>query len=164
MPPDPVRSYLLHGLAATPVVIDRLLRDAAPGDYDRRPDPERFTLREVLAHLADWEPIWLARLEKIRAEAQPALPSYDEGRPAIDRDYAHADPARQQARFCEGRARLLHFLEELAPDDWERTGRHSQWGDLSVLALAVLVLGHDGYHMRQIAEWLSHPARGSRAK
>jgi hypothetical protein len=131
MPPDPVRRYLLHGLAATPVVIDRLLRDAAPGDYDRRPDPERFTLREVLAHLADWEPIWLERLEKIRSEARPALPSYDEGQLAIDRDYAHADPARQRACFREGRTRLLQFLEELASDDWERTGRHSQWGILA---------------------------------
>src|SRR5689334_15273409 len=110
MLPDQARGYLLHGLGATPVVVDRLLREATPDDYDRRPDPERFTLREVLAHLADWEPIWLERLRKLRTESQPALPSYDEGQLAIDHDYAHADVNEQQARFRDGRAALLRFL------------------------------------------------------
>ena len=41
MLPTGARGYLLHGLAATPVVVDRLLRDAVPKVYDRRPDPER---------------------------------------------------------------------------------------------------------------------------
>jgi uncharacterized damage-inducible protein DinB len=161
MLPDQARRYLLHGLAATPVVVDRLLRDAEPADYDRRPDPERFTLREVIAHLADWEPIWLERLQKIRTENQPTLPSYDEGQMAIDHDYAHADVGEQQARFREGRARLLQFLQELSPAEWERSGLHTQWGALSIETLAVLVHGHDGYHLRQIAEWLGHSTGAS---
>jgi hypothetical protein len=154
MLPEATHRYLLHGLAATPIVIDRLLLAATPADYDRRPDPERFTLREVIAHLADWEPVWHQRLQRVRTEEQPMLPGYDESQWAIDHDYAHAAVPEQMARFREGRARLLAFLRDLSPEDWDRTGQHSQWGRVTLADLAVLVLGHDGYHLRQIADWL----------
>jgi uncharacterized damage-inducible protein DinB len=154
MLPEQVRQYLLHGLAATPIVLEKLLREATPADYDRRPDPERFTLREVVAHLADWEPVWMERLEKIRSEENPILPSYDEGQWAIDHDYARADVAGRLARFREGRARVIRHLEGLSPEQWERTGQHTQWGALTVATLMMLILGHDGYHLRQTAEWL----------
>ncbi len=41
------RDYLPQGLAATPVVVERRMLAASPDRYDRRPDPERFTLREA---------------------------------------------------------------------------------------------------------------------
>jgi uncharacterized damage-inducible protein DinB len=155
MLPEGARRYLLHGLSATPVTVDRLLRAAAPEDWDRRPDPERFTLREVIAHLADWEPVWQERIQAIRTHDRPTLQSYDESQWAIDHDYAHAVPVEQQTRFRESRARLLHVLQDLSPEEWERAGIHTQWGPLSLEAMAVLILGHDGYHLRQIAEWLN---------
>jgi uncharacterized damage-inducible protein DinB len=154
MVPEHVRRYLLHGLAGTPIVVDRLMAAATPADLDRRPDPERFTLREVMAHLADWEPIWQERLERVRSEESPALPSIDEGQMAIDRDYARSNPTEQQTRFRDGRATLLRLLHDLAPEEWDRTGRHSAWGTLTTAEIAALILGHDGYHLRQIAEWL----------
>lgn len=154
MLPDQARRYLLHGLAATPVVIDRLMRAATAADDDRRPDPERFTLREVIAHLADWETVWRERLERIRAETEPLLPNIDEGRMAIERDYAHSHVTGRQAQFRDGRAALLRLLTSLQPEEWQRAGRHSEWGAMTIADLATLVLGHDAYHLRQIAEWL----------
>ena len=32
---------------------------------DRKPDPERFTIREVVAHMADWEGVWLERARRV---------------------------------------------------------------------------------------------------
>jgi hypothetical protein len=155
MLPADARRYLLHGLSATPIAIDRMLRQATPADWDRRPDPERFTLREVIAHLADWEPVWQERITAIRTQERPTLQSYDEGQWAIDHDYAHTVPAEQQTRFRESRAQLLRMLAGLSPEEWERTGVHTQWGAMNLEAVAVLMLGHDGYHLRQIAEWLN---------
>jgi len=42
------------------------------------------------------------------------------------------------------------------PEEWGRTGQHALWGSLSLAQLSMLILGHDGYHTRQIAEWLAH--------
>jgi hypothetical protein len=153
--PQAVVPYLLHGLKATPAVLETLLRGVTDAEADRRPDPERFTIREVTAHLADWEPVWLERMERMRSEESPLLQGYDEGQWAIDHNYAQADVAEQAALFRSGRERLIAFLESLDPDEWARTGRHTQWGTLRIYDLAAQVLGHDGYHTRQIIEWRS---------
>jgi uncharacterized damage-inducible protein DinB len=155
MLPDKARSYLLHGLSATPLVIDRLLKDATEAEFDRRPDPDRFTIREAMAHLADWEGVWMERISKMATEENPHLQGYDEGQWAIDNDYAHLDVHEQQARFREGRARLLAYLRDLPSDQWQRSGLHTEVGPVTIASLAVLVLGHDGYHTKQISEWLA---------
>jgi uncharacterized damage-inducible protein DinB len=149
-----VRSYLMEGLAATPVVVADMLRRARPEDYDRRPFADRFTLREVLAHMADWEGVWLERLERMRDLDNPLLQGYDEGQWAIEHDYASADPMEQLVKLRDGRAKLLATLRALPGEGWERTGQHSEWGSVTISSMAALVLGHDGYHTRQISEWL----------
>ena len=108
MLPERIRLYLLRGLETTPDLLDRLLGDVSdPAAYDRRPDPERFTLREVLAHLADWEEVFRRRLRQTLDEDNPKLLGLDEGKLAVERDYAHADPVECRARFRRGRAELL---------------------------------------------------------
>src|SRR5690242_294612 len=94
-----VRNYLIHGLRASPELIERLLGEATQEDFDRRPDPERFTIREVVAHLADWDPIWRMRLERIVKEDEPLLESIDEGELAVKNKYDQLDVHEQLARF-----------------------------------------------------------------
>src|SRR5262249_55808620 len=158
MLPEKARYYVMQGLAGTPYVIDRLLGEAGPADFNRRPDPDRFTIREVMGHLADWEGVWLERILKMHDEDHPFLPGYDEGQWAIDHDYSHMDVSEQQARFRRGREKLVSTLKALTPEQWERTASHGEWGHVTIEGLAALVIGHDGYHMRQIADWLSSSA------
>src|SRR5262249_11560005 len=122
--PDKARYYVMQGLAGVPNVIDRLLIETSTKDFDNRPDPARFTIREVLGHLADWEGVWLERVERIRDEDNPFLPGYDEGQWAIDHDYAHMDVRKQQMRFRQGREKLVNALQELTPNQWVRTASH----------------------------------------
>lgn len=154
----PVRAkfYLLNGLTGTPDVLDGLLKDKSSDNpiWDNRPDPERFTLREVIAHLADWEPIWLERILRILKEDEPSLPGYDEGQYAIDRDYAHSDPQENLRRFRNGRQELIAILSNVKEDEWDRVGLHAEIGKTSAFGFAVLIAGHDGYHTRQVAQWL----------
>lgn len=155
MLPDRIKRYLLRGLEATPDLLDRLLGDVTdPSVWDRRPDPARFTLREVLAHLADWEVVFLKRIRQTRDEENAALVGLDEGQLARDRDYAHADPAECRARFRHGRQELLTALNGLRPDQWDRVGTHTEVGPVSLETQAVMIASHDGYHLQQILEWL----------
>lgn len=155
--PAAARDYLLHGLAATPAVIGALVDPASQTGWERRTDPERFSLREALAHLADWEPIWLERAQRIAAEEHPFLPSIDEGRIAAERDYASSDPGESLRRFREGRARLLDSLQPLPLEAWDRTGNREFVGVLSLQQLIGMALGHDGYHLAQIVELTAGP-------
>ena len=147
------RTYILHGLSATPILLEEMLKGITEDELNRRPDPERFTIREAVAHLADWEGIWLERMTAMRDTDHPTLPGYDEGQWAIDHDYAHADIVNELAKFQEGRARMTAFLGGLSGVQWERPGLHEEAGPMTIGTLAALMLGHDGYHLRQIIEW-----------
>ena len=127
------RHYLLLDLASAPDVLARLLADTSdPAVYDRRPDPDRFTLREMVAHLADWEAVFLDRLSKTRDEENATLQGLDEGQVAIDHDYAHAAPPECLARYKAGRVKIVTLLHGLAPEQWGRVGRHTEIGPITL--------------------------------
>lgn len=95
MPARPAIDYVLNGLEAAPLVQARLLKDCT--EWDARPELDRFTLREMIAHLADWEVIWMDRVVRFTTEVHPYLESIDEGQIAIDNDYANLDPETEYA-------------------------------------------------------------------
>lgn len=156
MLPAPVRKYLLASIASAPEVIETLLEGIAANDsrWDARPYPDRFTLREAVAHLADWEPIHKYRIERILNEDEPTLPDMDEGQMAEENDYASQDPLECLRRYREGRKVVTDLLKSLTPEQWGRAGiRPPSIGRLDLDQYAVLILAHDGYHLQQAAEY-----------
>lgn len=155
--PDAARDYLLKALDGTPVVLSALLGSSPDDDpiWDKRPEPERFTLREVLAHLADWEPIWLERVAKIRTGSDPFLPSIDEGALAVSNRYDAMAPSESLQRFTEGRKVCVERFRTIDAGEWDLTGEREFVGPLTLQQLVYYILAHDAYHLRQAAEWAS---------
>jgi len=155
--PPSARNYLIKALGGTPDVLEFLLKDLAPDNplWDYSPDPVRFSLREVVAHLGDWEAIWCERVTRTRDESRPFLPSIDEGQLAITHDYKYVDPLRSLAKFREGRAELVILLDSLNGPDWDRLCEREFVGPLTMQMMASYVLSHDGYHLHQVVEWLA---------
>ncbi len=156
--PTAARDYLVKALDGSPVVLAALIGDRSDDDplWDSRPDPERFTLREALAHLADWEPIWLERMQKIETGVHPFLPSVDEGALAIENNYSASSPRASLARLSEGRATVVEHLKAVPDEAWDLTGDREFVGVLTLQQLAYYILAHDGYHLRQAAEWITN--------
>ena len=155
MLPEKLHRYLLIDLASAPDVLAKMLEGVTGSRWDNRPDPERFTLREVVAHLADWDQVFLGRLMQTRDSDRAVLQGLDEGQVAVDHDYAHADPAECLARYAAGRAETTAFLRALTPEQWARSATHTEIGEITIEAQAALIAFHDGYHRQQIVEWLS---------
>ncbi len=150
------RAYLLADLQSSPEVLSRLLAGVTdPAVYNRRPDPARFTLREMIAHLADWEGVFLTRLTQTRDEDQPVLLGQDQSQLAIDHDYAHADPLECLARYAAGRRKVVAFLGEITAAQWPRIGTHTEIGPISLEEQMILIAAHDGYHRLQTLQWLA---------
>lgn len=150
-----MRDHMLQALSTSPAVLARLVHGTSP-DWDRRPDPDRFTLREVVAHLADWEAIWRQRVEAIARAPGCKIQGRDPDELAKKNDYAKQDPKANIARFAEGRAAYIATLEQLNVETWAKTGRHSDYGPITVGQIAQYALGHDAYHLRQVTEWLAN--------
>lgn len=156
MMPDFVHTYLIRALSGTPDVSEALLGGLSVNDprWDLRPYADRFTLREVVAHLADWNPIFEERIRRIRAEEEPILPSYDEGQVAIDNDYAHSNPVENLVRFRAGRATLIALASEIKENEWERAGLYRETDRMTLETYLAHILAHDGYHTAQMVEWV----------
>ena len=110
------------------------LKDLPADDprWDFRPDPARFTLREVVAHLADWEPIHLERLTRMLEEENPMLPDIDESKMAAENDYAHSDPRASLEWLRGGRLKVTKLLSTLLPGEWTREGDREKIGPVTV--------------------------------
>jgi hypothetical protein len=148
--PAALKTYLIGGIAGTPAVVSRLAERIT--DWDARSGPDRFTYREALAHLADWDAVFGERIRRIVAEDNPILPDIDEGELAVECDYASQDPLMIFDRFEASRAELVAQLHGLSEADWHRVGHREKVGDLNMLHLATMILGHDAYHIRQFSE------------
>ncbi len=156
MPVPYLLNYVLHGLDASPNTLATILKglDEKSPLWEVRPGPERFTLRESVAHLADWEPIWVQRMTRIVSEDTPSLPSIDEGEMAVLHDYAHASPTESLRKYKEERKKVVAFLRERKETDWARQGNREGAGLMSLFEIAAMILGHDGYHMTHALECL----------
>ena len=146
--------YLFKGLECAPSAVERIVARIPTESYDEKRDPERFTLREAVAHLRDWEPINLDRLRRGVEEPGCTVLDIDEGQMAIDGGYAARDPRDEARRFAALRRETVAYLETLKDEDWAKTYVHSVKGHQTVLEQAVAILGHDVYHLDQFAEYL----------
>jgi hypothetical protein len=150
--PEIARFYLLPALEAAPVAIAKLAPCEGDPRWDKRPNPERFTLREVIAHLADWDEIFMARMNRTLSEENPFLASVDEGVLCAERLYESQPTGTNMARFAANRAQLIEMVRGFEAQDWARPAHREFVGDVDLFRLVTIVIGHDGYHIKQFAD------------
>ena len=147
-------NYYASGVRGNAGVFEFLLRDLAENDarWDTQVDAERFTLREIVAHLVDYDTICRERFERIIREDNPELPNWDEDEAAIH--YATRNPVHQLESLVLSRRELGDWLAGLSEDEWQRCGSRPKVGEFSVEDGVSLMLAHDAYHLIQVVEWL----------
>lgn len=113
-------------------------------------DPSQFTLREVVAHLADWDEIWLERSQRIVYETTPILGNINETTLARINNYTTIDMDSSLARFRHARRKLVDFLVPQTDKALRRTAFHATQGTMTLSTLIRLIMSHDTYHIAQL--------------
>ncbi len=116
--------------------------------------PGKWSITQVLAHLADTELAFGWRVRMILTEDRPLLQAFNETRWAERFDYASADPVEAWHAFAMLRTWNLRIWDSLTPEDLARVGVHEQRGEESLDFLRRFVAGHDLRHRRQISRIL----------
>lgn len=148
--------YLLSGLVDSAKAVQTLVKRADPSVYDTKTDPDRFTFREGVVHLADWEPILLGRMKHAVAHPGSTVENIDEGERAMTQNYAAQDPVQAAESFVRLRHETVAWLKSLQPEDWNALTHHDLRGTMSVYDWANLLLGHDAYHLRHFLDFPSN--------
>jgi len=148
-------AYLLSSLRKGPIIVGWIVAHATPEIYDTKTDPDRFSFREAVAHLADWEPILHERMKQIKFNPGSVVPAYDEGQRAIQLNYAAVDPAEAIKRWEASRAESIRFFEHEAPGFWNNYAKHPERGEISLYDLANMEIAHDTYHIEHMLQFLA---------
>jgi hypothetical protein len=117
----------------------------------RRPEAAgKWSVIQVIHHLADSDLVAGYRIRMVVAEDRPALQGYDQDRWASEFHYNDTPLvlAREQLRGL--RAANLHLWRQLTPPQLERIGLHAERGPESAGHILRLMAAHDLVHRRQI--------------
>ncbi|MFI5213811.1 MAG: DinB family protein [Gemmatimonadales bacterium] len=117
---------------------------------DRPESPGKWSVAQVIRHLADSEVVCGWRLRLVLSQDRPAVTGYDQDAWVLRLRGAYPDVASSLAVLDALRGSHLRLLRSLKPDEWAREGVHVERGPESVSMMAQLYAGHDLAHLNQI--------------
>jgi len=118
----------------------------------RQPEaPGKWSVAQVLRHLADTEVVWGWRMRLILAHDRPTITGFDQDLWADRLHYADSDVEEALDAFRVLRRDNIRLLERATPEDMQRVGVHAERGEESVAHLYRLYAGHDLAHLKQIS-------------
>lgn len=137
-------------LRTTPAVLDHLSRQISPGGWTARPQPNEWSLTEIICHLRDVdEEVNLPRLRKVLDENNPFIPGMVTDPWAEERGYNQQNGIAALGRLIGIRLKILDLLQKLSPEQWERSARHAIFGPTSLRELVSIHASHDRLHVQQ---------------
>lgn len=137
-------------LASTPKRIAGLIAGRGPGELRRSPGPGRWSVTQIIAHLADAEIVGAYRFRMILAAPGTPIQAFDQDEWARALKYEARDPQASLALFESLRAAQLPLWRGLNDEELDRFGIHAERGKESVRHLLSLYAGHDLNHLAQI--------------
>jgi len=136
--------------AATPKKLARLIKGVSPAKLRRRPAPGKWSVAEVLAHLADTEIVVGWRMRSILGQPGIAVQGYDQDAWSANLNYNKRDPKKDLIQQRVLREANLELLKTLTPEQWKQFGMHSERGQESIEHIVRMIAGHDLNHIQQI--------------
>ncbi|HWF10684.1 MAG TPA: DinB family protein [Bryobacteraceae bacterium] len=153
MPTNPYASHLgsadpVEVIRATPVQLEKLIQSIGPEKLNVSPAPGKWSVRDIISHLADCEIVFAFRLRQTLAEEHPVIQPFDQDRWAAP--YPHYDARTALAAFSALRQWNVALIAGLKPEDFERTMNHPERGDMTFRTVVETMGGHDRNHLPQI--------------
>jgi hypothetical protein len=143
---------LIDDYAAGPAALRQAIAGMTPEQLDAAPVPGKWSTRQVICHIADFEPIGADRIKRVIAEERPNLPGGDENLFASRLAYPARD-IEEELRLIEAvRKHVARILRTLPAEAFQRIGVHSEAGPLTLEALVKRSVNHIPHHVQFIAE------------
>lgn len=149
--------HLLEGrdptevLRSTPGRLSDLLKPLSQEAIEHKPGPHKWSIREILCHMADCEVAWAWRLRVIYGGPNdrngPTLQTFDQD--AWSRAYDGSCYTTATARTTWNAVRQwnLALIEGLSEEDKTRPASHPELGALNLWHIVEIAAGHDLHHL-----------------
>jgi uncharacterized damage-inducible protein DinB len=134
----------------TLALLAKLVNGAPKEKLRQRPAPGKWSVVEILAHLAEDEVATAWRYRQILEHNGVQLEAFDQDEWARMGDYASWEPAEALELFRLLRQANLRLLARLTPEELRCYGMHAERGKLTVQEMSRHMAGHDRNHVEQI--------------
>lgn len=141
---------LLERFRRGPELLAMSMTGAAGAELDYVPEPGKWSVRQIICHLADAEMVGAMRFRQVIAEDKPALPNYDEKAWATSLDYSKRKASPVIESFRRTRGENYELLKDLPESVYERVGVHSERGPVTLLDLLRIYTVHAEKHSEQL--------------
>ena len=142
-------------LEQTPTLLRDFIAGVDDAQLSRREAVGKWSVRHVLAHLADAELVGGWRYRMIFAHDRPEIQGYDQDAWANSMWYDEAEPGQSLETFRALRRANLRLIKRASPAQLRRVGIHAERGEENIEHLVRLYAGHDLLHCNQIERILN---------
>jgi hypothetical protein len=139
-------------LKSTPKRVERLLAKVPGRALVRRPARGKWSLAEILAHLAEGEIVFGYRVRMVASKNRTPIQAFDQDVWQKNAMALRHDPVGAFELFSVLRSQNVAFLKSLPRATWAFYGRHEERGRETLERMARLYAGHDLNHLRQIQD------------
>lgn len=153
----------IDAIEAGPGIIAAAVSGLDAKTLDFKPSPEKWSVRQMVAHLADIDILYGYRLRQMIADRQPVIAPVDQDDWAQGLGYAEADVAQCLEQYRATRRGNVRLLRRLKVSDLGRGAYHPEHNRLVTVEDVIgMMAGHDPNHLGQI-ERLKRAAAGAAA-
>lgn len=135
-------------IAETPLRLARVLEALTPEQVEAQPAPGKWSVREIVAHLADCEVVWSWRLRQVLGEEHATIQPFDQD--AWSRVYAAYSLTQARVCFDALRAWNVAFVGALSEADKRRPVTHPERGEETLWNIVQIMAGHDLHHLERL--------------
>ena len=137
-------------LAAAPRKLEGLIKGVSAAKLRRRPAPGKWSICEIVAHLADTELVGGYRIRMILGAPGAQIQAFDQDEWAAAMQYQKRNVRQSLDQFRALRQANISLLKSLTPLQWKQHGMHAERGEESIETIVRMFAGHDINHMEQI--------------
>ena len=127
-------------------------RGMSDEQLDAKPIAGKWSTRQVVCHLADFEPIYADRMKRVIAEHEPTMFGGDPDIFAARLAYDERDIGEELQLIEATRRHVARILRALKPEDFQRRGMHSTDGPITLATLLERISRHIPHHVKFIEE------------
>ncbi|EJR64996.1 hypothetical protein IIO_01636 [Bacillus cereus VD115] len=142
---------IIHILEQQMKETNLLLKDISDSEGHFRYAPNKWSIKEVIGHIADTERIMAYRLLSIARGETAELPGYNDDMYVLRAAFDKQSMQDLLTNLTVVRQSTVHLLKSLDKDAWLQRGIANN-SEVTVRALANIIAGHELHHRQIIKE------------
>jgi uncharacterized damage-inducible protein DinB len=156
---NPYAKYLRAGetplasIKAAPDRFTELISGASQVQLLQQPAPNKWSVRDILCHLADCEIAFAFRLRQALAENRHTIQPFDQD--AFARNYGALRADEALSTYTNLRRWDVSFIDTVGPAAMSKVVTHPERGEMTFQTIVETMAGHDLNHFGQIAGLLN---------